>query len=415
MRVLILSQWYAPEPACKSHNLAKELVARGHQVLSITGYPNYPQGHIYDGYRQRLWYREQLEGVQVLRLPLYPDHSTSVFRRSLNYLSFCASVVALGPILSESADVMWVFHPPLTVGVPAWWIGLTRRIPFVYNVHDMWPESLSATGMVGNRRVLRFLGRMASWIYRRAAAVTVVTPGFRVNLVAKGVPPEKVHVIPNWSDGDMVMSGPRDDALGKRFGFEGRFNVVYAGNIGLAQGLDTILLAADTLRAEPEVQFVLIGDGVDRDRLRGRAQAMELSNVRFVDYQPSRRIAKFLSWADVLYLQLRDVPLFRITIPSKVYSYMAAAKPILAGAAGDTADLINAVRCGVVCRPGCPSELAQAVLRLKAMSADTLRGMGNAGRRVFEASYTRPVVAKRHEALLRDVARRYSSRRAGAS
>ena len=151
MRVLILSQWYAPEPDIKIHLLAKDLVSRGHRVISITGLPNYPQGRIYPGYHQRPWQWEEVDGVRVLRLPLYPDHSRSVERRSLNYLTFAASASLLGPLLCGPADVMWVYHPPLTVGIPAWWIGLLRRVPFVYEIQDMWPETLAAP-----RRFWRF-------------------------------------------------------------------------------------------------------------------------------------------------------------------------------------------------------------------------------------------------------------------
>lgn len=404
MRVLLLSQWYVPEPDVRVQALAQDLVARGHQVTSITGFPNYPQGRIYPGYRQRLRKWERIDGVRVLRLPLYPNHSRSAAKRSMNYVSFAVSACLLGPVLCGPADVMWVYHPPLTAGIPAWWIGLLRRVPFVFNIHDMWPEALSATGMMRNATVQRGLDRFADWVYRRASALTVVTPGFKANLIAKGVPADKIHIIPNWADEDVYRPVPRNPALADTVGMQGRFNVVYAGNMGLAQGLDTVLSAAEMLQAIPRIQFVFIGDGVDRERLQKKAEDMGLANVRFIGQQPADRMAEFLALADVLYLQLKDEPLFQMWIPSKIYSYMACAKPILAGVAGDTADTIREAGAGIVCPPQSAAELAQAVQRLCEMSPVEREGMGQSGYREFLAHYTRRVLVGRYESLLRDIA-----------
>ena len=404
MRVLILSQWYLPEPDIKIHLLAKDLVARGHRVTSITGFPNYPQGRIYPGYHQRLWQWEQRDGVRILRLPLYPDHSRSSVKRVLNYLSFAVSASLLGPALCSPAEVMWVYHPPLTVGIPACWIGLLRRIPFIYGIHDMWPETLASTGMMPNRVVQSALGQLADWIYCQAAALTVVTPGFKANLIAKGVPTEKIHVIPNWADEDIYRPVPKNPILAQTVGMQDRFNIVYAGNIGLAQGLDTVLAAAQMLQDMPKIQFVFIGDGVDRERLRDQARKMEVTNVRFIDQQPPERMADFFALADVLYMQLIDELLFRITIPSKMYSYMACARPIIAAVTGDAADAVREARAGLVCPPQDAAALAMAVRSLYAMPKREREAMGDAGQRAFEAQYTRRALTDRYEALLKEVA-----------
>ena len=262
MRVLVLSQYYPPEPDPKIHALGRDLQTRGHRVRVITGYPNYPQGRIYPGWRQRPWQRTSLDGLDVVRLPLYADHSRSAVRRSLNYLSFAASASVLAPFLSgPGADAMWVYSAPLTIGIPAWWTGAWRGIPFVFNIHDMWPETVAATGILHEGRIVRLLERLGRFIYRTAAAVTVVSPGFRRLLIAKGVPEDKVHFIANWADEEIYHPVPRDEGLAARHGLAGRFNVVYGGNIGAAQALETLLEAAARLRDLPRVQFVLIGEG----------------------------------------------------------------------------------------------------------------------------------------------------------
>lgn len=406
VRILVLSQWYVPEPDIKVHLLGRDLVARGHQVTSITGFPNYPKGRIYPGYRQRPWHWELKNGVRVLRLPLYPDHSQSVLRRAANYLSFAASASLLGPALCGAADVMWVYHPPLTVGIPAWWIGLLRRIPFVYEVQDMWPETLTATGMMPTGLIVKSLDRLARFIYGRAAAITVVSPGFKRNLIAKGVPADKIHVIPNWADEDTYRPVSPDPALATEHGLHGRFNVIYAGNMGAAQALCNVLEAAALLRDLPEVQFVFIGDGVEEAALRQAAREHELENVRFLDRQPAAEMPGFCALADALLVHLKRDPLFEITIPSKTLSYLACGRPILAAIAGDTADVVRSAGAGLVCQQQDPASLAAAVRTLYAMSPVEREAMGRAGRRAFLANYTRRVLVDRYDALLTEVAHR---------
>ena len=209
MRVLILTQNYIPEPDPKMHILAKGLVDHGHEVTVITGFPNYPHGQIYPGYQQKLWQREEIDGVKIVRIPLYPDRSRSVIKRSLNYLSFPLSASILGPFLSGKVDVMMVYHPPITLGLPAWIISLMRQIPFVFEIQDMWPETLPATGMVSNPLLLKSLAKLAMFTYSKASAITVISPGFKKNLETKGVPGEKIHVFYNWAyEGDFSPAKP---------------------------------------------------------------------------------------------------------------------------------------------------------------------------------------------------------------
>lgn len=410
MRVLTLSQWYLPEPDVKVHLLGKDLVARGHEVTAVTGFPNYPHGRIYPGFRQRPWQREVMNGVRVLRVPLYPDHTHSAVRRSLNYLSFAASASLLGPVLCGPADVMWVYHPPLTVGVPAWWIGLSRRMPFVFEIQDMWPETLPATGMLSGARVLSWVNRLANFIYRRAAAITVISPGFKRNLVQKGVPAEKIHIIPNWADEEIYHPVPPDPALAQEWGLGGRFNIVFAGNMGLVQALDTVVEAASLLPDLPDVQFVMIGDGLERTGLEQLARARRLANVLFLPRQPAEQMFRFYALADALLVHLKRDPLYEITIPSKTLSYLACGRPVLCAVAGDAADVVLGAGGGVACAPQNPRALAETVRRLHGMSKAEREALGRAGRQAFLANYTRGVLVGRYEALLNDVSERWKAR-----
>lgn len=404
MRITILSQWYPPEPESKIHLLGKQLAARGHIVTALTGFPNYPSGRLYPGYRLRWRQWEQRDGVRVLRVPLYPDHSRSGAKRILNYFSFALSASTLGATLCGRADVMWVYSPPLTVGIPAWWIGLLRRIPFVYEVQDMWPETLTATGMLPSSRAAKLLGQLAKFIYARAAAITVISPGFKRNLIEKGVPADKIQVIPNWADEDIYRPVERDERLGEEYSLAGKFNVMFAGVMGAAQALENVLAAAEKLIDCEAVQWVFIGDGIDVDRLKQSAQARRLNNVRFIGRQPVERMPYFFAWADALLVHLKRDPLFEITIPSKTIAYLACGRPIITCAAGDPAKVVSDAGAGLVCAPEDATALAQAVRVLRAMPVDQREALGQAGRHAYLQQYTRAGLVRNYEELLERIA-----------
>jgi glycosyltransferase involved in cell wall biosynthesis len=403
MHVLILSQWYPPEPDLRIHALARELTARGHKVTAITGFPNYPSGKIYPGYRQRLWQWEKRDDVRILRLTLYPSHDRSALRRIVNYASFAVSASCFGPFLCGQADIIWVYHPPLTIGIPACWLSLIKHIPFVYEIQDMWPETIAATGMMSNAVVLHMLGAMARCIYKKAKAITVISPGFKRNLISKGVPENKIHVIPNWADEEIYRPVPADAALAEEYGFTGRFNIVFGGNLGAAQAMQNVLAVAALLRDLADVQFVLIGDGVDEQALRQRAAEQGLKNVHFIGRQPAERMPHFFALADALLIHLKNDPLFAITIPGKTMAYLASGRPIICAVAGDTADIVQNTGAGLICPPEDPQALAQCVRDLHAMPAEQRAVMGESGRRAFLQSYTRAVLIDRYERLFKSI------------
>lgn len=407
MRVILLSQWYQPEPEIKVHLLARDLVRRGHEVTAITGLPNYPTGRIYAGYRVRPWpIVETMDGVRVVRVPLYPDRSRSVARRLLNYASFATSAALFGPILSGRADVLWVHHPPLTVALPALVLSVTRNIPLVFEIQDMWPETLAATGMARSERLMRLIGRVADRVYRTADRITVISPGFKSNLTAKGVPEHKIEVMPNWADEDVYRPVVPEPELAERLGMKGRFNVLYAGNLGAAQRLDNVLDAAALLRDIPDVQFVFAGEGIELRALTARAEREGLANVRFIGSFPPACVPSLAAISEVMLVHLRRDPLFEITIPSKTISSLACGRPILTVAAGDPADVVTRARAGLACPPDDPRALAECVRTLRRMTPAERSALGTAGREHYLAHFTRASLVPRYEELLREVAER---------
>lgn len=383
----MLTQWFDPEPTFKGLAFARELVRRGHEVEVVTGFPNYPGGNLYPGYRVRLLQRENMDGVSVIRVPLYPSHESSATKRIFNYASFAVSAALLGTLMAKPADIMYVYHPPATVGFAALVISMFRGIPFVYDIQDLWPDTLAATGMVNNSVILRTVGAVCKEIYRRASKIVVLSNGFKDALISRGVPAQKIKVIHNWCDEQSIRKLPSDSQCAEGLGLSGRFNVVFAGTMGKAQALDAVLGAAKIIKSrQPAVQFVFIGGGIDVDRLKNMAEGMQLDNVLFLPRMPMQEIGTVLSVADVLLVHLRDDPLFSITLPSKTQAYLAAGRPVLMAVKGDAAEMVSMAQAGLCCQPGNPESIADAVEQLCNMPPEKLCAMGENGSRYYHSA-----------------------------
>ena len=393
-RVLLLTQWFDPEPTFKGLVFARELVRQGFEVEVVTGFPNYPGGQMYAGYKIKLIQREFIDGVQITRLPLYPSHDISAVSRVMNYLSFAASAFVYCLFIAKRADVMYAYHPPLTVGIAASLIRKLRDIPLVYDIQDMWPDTLRATGMLNNLQTLALVGRVCDWVYKQVDQLVLLSPGFKRLLVQRGVSDRKIEVIYNWADESALIS--QDGSLPEEFPGRDRFRVMFAGNIGKAQALDTLLDAAAILQgSSSRASFVLLGGGLEVSRLKARANQMKLGNVVFLPPVPMSEVGTLLAAADVLLVHLRKDPLFEITIPSKTQAYLAAGKPLLMAVQGDAAALVSQARCGLVIESENPQVLADAVETFAAMPACDLNAMGeNASLHYREALGMQVGVAK---------------------
>lgn len=375
MRILLVTQWFQPEPHFKGLDFAKALQAMGHEVEVLTGFPNYPGGKIYPGYRVRPVQREVLDGIRVTRGYLYPSHDRSAWGRIANYVSFAVSTAILA-LTIRRPDVAYVYTPPMTAAAAPVALRIIRGVPFVVDVQDLWPDTLAATGMIGNPHLLRLVGAWTNFVFRKAARIVVLSDGFRQRLADRGIT-TPVAVVPNWAPPEIIRVAAALPATGP-VGQDSPFTVVFAGNMGKAQGLDTILEAAELMRSE-NVRFFLVGGGVEVDVLRARAEDMALHNVEF---GPSRRpeaMGEVFAQADALLVHLRDDPLFAITIPSKTQAYMAIGKPILMGVRGDAARMLEEARAGIVFNPQDAGALADAIRKMKVTPAVDRQRMGEAG------------------------------------
>jgi len=374
-RILMLTQWFDPEPGAKGLVFARALVKQGFDVEVVTGFPNYPGGKIYPGYKMKLIQRQLIDGVHITRLPLYPSHDQSAIKRILNYASFAASSLFYGLLIARRADVMYAYHPPLTVGVTAVLIRFFRRIPLVYDIQDLWPDTLAATGMIKNTTVLRLIEGLCGWVYRHCDFITVLSPGFKRRLIERGVAANKLSIIYNWADEASLTASSAK--LSTEFPGQDHFRILFAGNMGKAQALDIVLEAALLLKDRcPHICLILVGDGVEKNRLMEKAKEMALNNVLFLPRVSMTKIGVYLSAADALLVNLSNDPLFEITIPSKTQAYMAAGKPILMAVSGDAADLLRLANAGVAVAPGSASLLSEAAQYLANLSPQELKALG---------------------------------------
>lgn len=388
MRIIFLTITFDPEPGAQ-HGLplARWLQARGHDVTVLTSFPQYPMGKIYPGYRTRPWHWETMDGVRVLRVPIYPSHDRSIARRMATYLSFMGAALVPGVPLVGPADVTFLYEPPPTNGVAALALKRFRGTPIVHHIADMWPETVIEAGVLNNvaatKAVEYGIGAFCRLLYRQASYISVLSPGFKRMLVERGVPSEKVSVIYNWADEKNFSIVPRDKELAATLGMSDAFNVVYAGNIGPLQGVDTLIRAAALLKDRPQIQFAVIGTGPNAAQVQTLARNLNLTNVRFIERQAYTTMARINALADVLLVHLQDKKFLSATIPSKTQVAMACGRPLVLAVRGDAAELVRRARAGITCQPEDAAGIAKAILGAYEMPRADLEAMGANGRRYY--------------------------------
>lgn len=400
MKVLLLTQWFEPEPTFKGLTFAKALRDAGMEVEVLTGFPNYPIGRLYPGYKLRLIQHEEIEGIKVTRVPLYPSHDRSVLRRIANYLSFAITAFIYGVFFVRRIDVIYAYHPPLSIGAVAVVLKFLRGWRVVLDVQDLWPDTLKATGMLNNETVLSLIGRAASFIYRWCDMVVVLSKGFQEKLVSQGVPRAKVEVIHNWADEEKLRNC--EDVIAFVNSTKTSFNILFAGNIGSAQSLDVVVDAAVLLKKRKSgVRFILLGAGLEVGSLQNEVKIRGLDNIEFLPSVPMEEVGAYLRAADALLVHLRRDELFKITIPSKTQAYMAVGKPILMAVQGEASDLVRRAACGLVVEPQDSVSLANAADKLSMMANEELFEMGRSGLQFYDNELSLRVGAEKFKKVFK--------------
>lgn len=383
-RIIYLSQLFDPEPTFKGLQFIQALSARGFTVEVVTGFPNYPGGKVYPGHKIRPILRENLGGIEVTRLAVYPSHDRSALRRIACYLSFFFTSLFYLLFRAPRAELIYVYYPSLTAGLSAACAKLFRRTPIILDIQDMWPDSLGSSGMVKNRAFLAVVNFFCGLLYRACDHIIVLSPGFRALLMDRGVPAAKISVVYNWAE---ETAAPETGLRSATFDAADGFRVLFAGNMGAAQGLEAVLGAAKLVAQQrPDIAFYFMGGGTEREGLEARAKALTLTNVRFLPRVPLAEVQAYLAAADCLLVHLKDEPLFAITIPSKTQAYLYAGKPLLMAVRGNAADLVAQAGAGLVVLPENAADLAAKTLALAALTPQERQAMGARGRSFYDST-----------------------------
>jgi glycosyltransferase involved in cell wall biosynthesis len=420
VKILYVSQYFPPEmgaPAARVSELSRYWAKEGNEVMVLTGFPNHPTGVIPPEYRRkfrRLVLREDVDGVNVVRSWLFPFPNRKAYERVLNYSSFCVSSASTGAFLPRP-DVVIATSPQLLVGLSGWWLARSKRTPFIFEVRDLWPESLIAVGLGGENSFMhRSLSKIAGFLYRNCDRIVVVTPAFKDYLIKHWhVPGEKIVTIENGVEQNLFSPHPTTD-LRKELGVEDKFVVCYVGTIGMAHGLETMVEAATRLQQTiPEVVFLLIGEGADKARIMAMAQSCGLTNLRFIDQQPREKIPAYICASDACLVLLKKTELFKTVIPTKMLESMSCARPVILGVDGQARKIMEEAQAGIFVEPENVADLVQAVTRLAA-NAGLREMLGSNGRRHVLQHFSRKHTARAYmdvlEALVdKDLRRRLAA------
>jgi len=407
MRVILLTSLFYPEigaNAKRMTHLAEDLQKRGDEVIVVTAFPYYTNKTLPQEYKGKFISLESYKGIKVIRTFTYLPSSKTPLRRLLTFSSFMLSSVFALLYLKGRYDLLITISPPLFSGVSAFIISRLKRIPFIFDLQDIYPETAVSLGVLKDGFTLSLAQGLERFIYRKAEAISVISSGFKDNLRKKGVPDRKVHIIPNWVDIELFNPEFKDDLsagspvyrasgrertaeagpsaglaaeagpsaglaaeagkIRKELNLDNKFVVMFAGNLGLAQGLQTLVKCAKLLRENKDIEFVFVGEGVERENLVNLIKKYSLSNLRFISGQPNKKMPAYLSLANVCLAHLRRGEIWKMTIPSKIYEYMAMGKPIIIGVDGEAKRLIESANCGVYVQPEDPERLSKAILKL---------------------------------------------------
>ncbi len=414
MKIGIVTQWYSPEKGPNPSPTAVQLSERGHEVKVLTGFPNYPTGKIYAGYRQR-WSHREVDGlVQVRRVPLYPSHDTNGIKRAVNLLSFASTSTAAVGFLND-CDVVYAYATPMTAAAAAAVGHALRGRPYVLHVLDLWPDSVLESGMAGGPLVRPLLSSTLSgalrFLYRRAAHLIAIAPSMKQTLVDRGVPADKVSVIYNWCGDERPAPPAFDAAVRARLGRPGRTLAVFAGNVGQMQDVETIVRAAAICQEDSPLDVAIVGSGTASTAVRRLAVELHATNIRFFDRVDSAEMPPIYAASDYQIVTLKDRPLFRATIPSKVGDALSAGCPIITTVQGDVAKMCAEGGFGFSCEPESPRALAD-MFRLACAEGEPARlQKGRAAWDYYRTNMSSAAAMESLEAILADAARSTTLRR----
>jgi len=399
MRITFLCQYFPPEmgaPSARTFEHARHWAALGHDVTVITGFPNHPTGIIRPEYRGHFVKREKVEGIDLLRTWVYCAANKGFFRRVLNFLSFLGSSLILGSLLTARPDVVVGTSPQFFCAVAAYLLSRVKRVPFVFEVRDIWPQSAIELGVLKDRRLIRLLEAIEMHLYKHAALIVPVAESTREYLIGKGVPAEKIKVVPNGVDALYLASASAAPSeVRQQLGLLDKFVVSYIGTHGMSHGLDVLLRVAKRFGEDPDIHFLFVGEGAEKENLKRLAENLWLRNVTFLSEQPREVLLGFYRASDVSLVPLKRLPIFRKVLPSKLFELMGTGCPVICSVEGEAARLVVNADAGLCIEPESSDALVAAINQLRA-EPDLRKRLGESGQRFVKANYLRSALAEKY-------------------
>lgn len=399
MRITFLCQYFPPEmgaPSARTFEHARHWASLGHNVTVITGFPNHPTGVIRPEYRGYFVKHENVEGADLLRTWVYVAANKGFTKRVLNFLSFFFSSLILGSAMTRRPDVVVGTSPQFFCAVAAYFLSVIKRAPFVFEVRDIWPQSAVELGALKNRLLIRLLEAIEAYLYRRAALIVPVAESTRHYLIGKGVPSEKIVIVPNGVDAKYLASAQAaPDELRRELGLEGKFIVSYVGTHGMSHALEVLLQAAKNLERDPTIHFLFVGEGAEKENLKRLASDLSLNNTTFINEQPRERLLSFYRAGDVSVVPLKRLPIFKKVLPSKLFELMGVGCPVICSVEGEAAALITAAESGLCIEPENVGALIEAILRLRG-DRELRARMSKNGRSFVKTRYLRSALAEKY-------------------
>lgn len=405
MRILVFSHYYYPEgnaPASRMHAMCSRWASQGHDVQVITSAPNAPDSIVYDGYKNRLYQSEVINEVKVKRVWTYLSTKKGTLRMAANFVSYMIMAVIVARF-SRRPDIIVATSPQFFCG----WAGLLaarfrlRKVPFILEIRDLWPDTIVTIGALNNQRLLRMLYRLEKWMYAGATHIVTVGKGYREDLLSKGVPSENISLIPNGVDKSLFIPAEPDQEIIEKYGLGGKTVCAYVGTIGMCAGLNVVVEAGKRLKeiGRDDITLLMVGDGAERKTLEDRAREAGLDNLLFVGRVPKEEVPKILATSDICIVHLQKSDLFTRVLPSKIFEMAAMKKPIVLGVQGCAAELLEEAKAGIAIEPENAIELVDTLCRL-ADNAEESREFGENGRDYVLEHYDREQLADRYIEIL---------------
>ncbi|MFK9094235.1 glycosyltransferase family 4 protein [Bacillus salipaludis] len=405
MKIVVISHFFPPEigaPSARLYEMARLWVELGNEVHVVTCFPNHPTGIIPDKYNGLKYKYENMDGIHVHRNYVYATPNKGFIKKTLGHISFMFSSVLISMKKIKKPDVIITSSPTFFSIFSGYWYSLIKRAPFVLEIRDLWPAAMIELGVMKKGVMTNILEKMELFFYRKSKKLIMVTKSFKENVVSRGIDDTKVHVITNGVNQELFYPREKNVSLIYKYGLNNKFVISYVGAHGISQNLSVILKVAKSLESDKDIQFIFIGEGAEKDKLKKIVSEQDISNVTFIDSQPKEMIPEFYNSSDVCLIPLKNIELFKTFIPSKMFEIMACGVPIVASLEGEAAAILNDSKAAVVVKPDNSEEIMQAIIKIK-HDRDLYERLKQNGPAFVEQNYSRKNLAKEYLEIISEI------------